>query len=47
MSAALEKNLAAIKNKQKKKNFACYTTITVLSLLLLLKKAITHNKKIT
>lgn len=46
MSGALE-NPAAIKTKQnitkKKKDFACYTTITVLSLLLLLKKT-THTK---
>ena len=43
MSGALE-NPAAIKTKQnitKKKDFACYTTIIVLSLLLLLKKPLT------
>lgn len=45
MSGTLE-NPAAIKTKQnitKKKDFACYTTIIVLSLLLLLKKT-THTK---
>jgi len=45
MSGTLE-NPAAIKTKQnitkkKKKDFACYTTIIVLSLLLLLKKPLT------
>jgi len=34
-------------NRKKKVNFACYTTITVLSLLLLLKKSHIQQKKIT